>query len=444
MKTDDANQANSNEFRLPGSVPGNNVNGSEQQPLESGLRRDSPHFRPVAESVSSQGASAEQSTQPPDGHEVREPSPADREQLQFQATQLAEYLQGRLQELDRREAEFHAQVASWEQERRQSRSWIQQREQQVQEQQQQLTTDKGEICRQAAEMAIDQVAWEQDAAELKRTHKGAQESLQSMQTQLVLQQQQLDQSRDQLAEEQAEWALQQPCKEKQLTELADTLNRRQQQIEELEISLQDDAGHFEQVQEQYNREREELLAQQVHCHEVWQEQQQRQQRELQLAWEELTRRQVEVANREEDLKRLRTEVGARQHQVLEMHVAIEELCSQAEQETPGWQMPGWFSDIRKRLRQYHRSIGDEVIERELQLEQGARQLTEHRQGLAQQHRRLSRWAHHEQQRIDVRVARLATRERELARLEQQYQQQKKAWIERRRRQQRRLRQLLAA
>ena len=474
MKTDDVNSRSSSGSHQSSRTRDNTARGSDSEALENGLRRDATHFlpqRPAAsnrsESVSSADQVDEQRGNPGTHGEF---APAG-ELVQSQARELADYLQGRLQELDRREAEFHAQVAGWEQERRRWRSSVQQREKEFHEQQQRLETEQRQVCQQTAAMAVDQMAWEQDVAKLKQSHRDQQESLNHEQEQFALQQQQFEQSRLELANEQAEWALQyqaerqhweQMCQElgdqkdrrkvtqelarqeKQLEELANTLDDRRQRIEELEARLQEDAAQFEKLQDDYNQEREELRSEQVECYQGWQQQQQRQQRELRLAWEELSHRQVETGHREDNLQRLQSDLKVLEQQVLEMYVALEQLCSKAEQETAGLQLPDWFSDIRERLRQYHHSIGDEVIEQEERFERAAQQLAERQRGLAQQHRRLSRWAQQEQQRIDARVEQMTGREQKLAFLQQQYQQQKTAWLGRLRRQQQRLRKLLAS
>ena len=416
--------------------------------MESRQRRDSPH----------------ESTVRAVRHETLEPNPR-------QAAQLTEYLQQRIQELDRREANFYAQVASWEQECRHWRNTVEQREEKLNARQQQLAVEEETSQRQAAALAMDQVSWEQEITERKESDQEQGEILVQLEARLQGQQEQLDHERQQLGEEQVRWALQyqeerrqwqqmheqldvekeqrqiiarQQQEATQLADMAHGLEHRQQRIETLESILEEDAGQFAETQEQYRREREQWLVETARAHEQWRQQQERQQRELQLAWEELGRRQQEIGHRETGLRNSQQQLVKLQEQVLDMQAALEQLCSQAEQETPGLQMPGWFQHIRERLQQYHRVIGDEVIECQEQLQQASRQLAERQEGLTAQHRRLSRWARHEQQRLDASLADMALRESELAELRHQYQQQKTAWIERRRQQQRRLRKLLAA
>ena len=455
MKTDDVNPTTPGKSRQGFPETGNDKIAGGDRSDQDQLRCDLPHRQ---QAVSSSQPTADWRVDAA----IEEAIQTDSYQLQLQARQLAELLQHRLQDLDRREAEFHVNLARWEQECRQWRSQVQQQEKEQQQKQRQLTAEHKVVCQQSAEMAIDQVAWEQDVAEFKRSRQRQQESLDQIAASLVAQQQQLTESEFQLAEAQAQWALQyqnerleweqlcqqkafrQKQKESQLAELADTLDRRQQRIEELAAVLEEEADQFNQVQQEYHRERQELLVEHEQCHREWQEDQQRGQRELRLAWDELARRQVETGQREVESRQLQDELRALQQRVLENQAAIEQLCSQAEKETSPSQLPKWFHDIREQLRQYHRCMGDEVVEREAELQQVGEALTQRQQGLAQQHRRLSRWAQQEQQRIDQRTAQIAVRESELGRLHSQYQQQKQAWSERRRRQQGRLRRLLAA
>ena len=455
MKTGDVNPTAPGKSRQEVPETGNDTIACGDQSGQDQLRCDLPHRQPA---VSSSQPAADGQVDAA----IEELIQTDPHQLQLHASQLAELLQHRLQDLDRREAEFQANLAGWEQECRQWRSQVQQQEKEQQQKQRQLTAEHRVVCQQSTEMAIDQVAWEQDVAEFNRSHQRQQESLDQIAARLVAQQQQLAESEIQLAEEQAQWALQyqnerleweQMCQRKalgqkqqesQLAELADTLDRWKQRIEEREAVLEEEADQFKQVQQEYHRERQDLLVEHEQCHREWQEDQEREQRELRLAWEELTRRQVETGQREVESRQLQDELRALQQRVLENQAAIEQLCSQAEKETPQSQLPKWFHDIREQLRQYHRCLGDEVLEREAELQQVGEALTQRQQGLTQQHRRLSRWAQQEQRRIDQRSAQIAVRESELGRLHHQYQQQKQAWIERRRRQQRRLRRLLAA
>ena len=454
MKTDDVNPATSGKSPRRVSEAGNEAVAGGDRLGPDQLRCDLPHQQAVS--------SSEPVTNWRVDAAIEEAIQTDPSQLQLQARQLAELLQYRLQDLDRREAEFHVNVARWEQECRQWRSQVQQQEKEQQQTKRQLTAEHKVVCQQSAELAIDQVAWEQDVAEFKRSYQQQQESLDQIAARLVAQQQQLTESEFQLAEAQAQWALQyqnerleweQMCqqkalrqqgKESQLVERNDALDQRQRRIEELEAVLEEEADQFNQVQQQYHREQQELLLEQQECQRKWQEDQQREQRELRLAWDELTRRQVETGQREVKSRQLQNELRALQQRVLENQAAIEELCSQAEKETSKSKLPEWFHGIREQLRQYHRCMGDEVLEREAELQQVGEALTQRQQGLAQQHRRLSRWAQQEQQRIDQRTAQIAVRESELGHLHYQYQQQKQAWIERRRTQQRRLRRLLAA
>ena len=441
MKTDDVN---------PTASDASHPSAREKRTtgMESQQRRDSPH--PSTARVARPG------TLPPNPR---------------QAAQLTEYLQQRIEELDRREANFHAQVASWEQECRHWRNTVEEREEKLDARQQQLTADEQTSQRQAAALAMDQVSWEQEMTELKESSQDQREILVQLEARLQGQQEQLDHERHQLGKEQVRWALQyqeerhqwqqmheqlegekeqrqtlarQQHEATRLADMAAGLEHRQQRIETLESILEEDAGQFAEAQEQYRREREQWLVETARAHEQWREQQERQQRELRLAWDELGRRQQEIGHRETGLRNSQQQLVKLREQVLDMQAALEQLCSQAELETPGLQMPGWFQHIRERLQQYHREIGDEVIECQEQLHQAGRQLAERQEGLTAQHRRLSRWARHEQQRLDASLADMALRESELAQLRHQYQQQKAAWIERRRQQQRRLRKLLAA
>lgn len=77
---------------------------------------------------------------------------AQREQLQLQVAQLAEHLQKRLREVDRRESLLNAQQAQLEAERRAARLWYQERHQQWQAQQEAWASEREELRQQIRDL----------------------------------------------------------------------------------------------------------------------------------------------------------------------------------------------------------------------------------------------------------------------------------------------------
>ena len=178
MKTDDGN---------PTASSASHPSAREKYAtgLESRQRRDSPH-RSTSRTVRSGSV---------------EPNPR-------QAAQLTEYLQQRIQELDRREANFHAQVASWEQECRHWRNKVEQCEQELNTRQEQLAAEQQVSQRQVAALAMDQVSWEQEIKDRKESCQDEQETLLQLKDLLQRQQEEIQRRRKELHEEQVQWALQ--------------------------------------------------------------------------------------------------------------------------------------------------------------------------------------------------------------------------------------------
>ena len=224
MKTDDVNPTISGKSRqgVPETgnetIPGGDRSGQDQR------RCDLPHPQLAA-------SSAQPTADRRIDAVIEETIQTDSYQLQLQARQLAELLQHRLHDLDRREAEFHANQARWEEECRQWRSQVQRQEKEQRQKQQQLKAEHKGVCQQSAEMAIDQVAWEQEVAEFKRAYQQQQESLDQIAACLVAQQQQLAESDFQLADAQAQWALQYQNERLEWEQMCQQEALRQQQKE---------------------------------------------------------------------------------------------------------------------------------------------------------------------------------------------------------------------
>ena len=178
MKTDDGNPTAS-------SASHPSVREQPAIGMESKQRRDFPH---LAKSRAVQPGTLE-------------PNPR-------QAVQLTEYLQQRIQELDRREANFYAQVASWEQECRHWRNTVEQRKEELNARQQQLAAEQQTSQKQAAALAMDQLSWEREITERKESYLDEQETLLQLKDLLQGQQEEIQQHRKELHEEQAQWALQ--------------------------------------------------------------------------------------------------------------------------------------------------------------------------------------------------------------------------------------------
>ena len=115
MKTDDVNP----------TIAGGEESSQDQR------RCDLPHQHRLARSAVPVDVGC-------DKDEIEQGIQTDSYQLQQQARQLAELLQQRLQDLDRREAEFHAGMARWEEECRHWRSQVQQQEEKRQQKQRRL------------------------------------------------------------------------------------------------------------------------------------------------------------------------------------------------------------------------------------------------------------------------------------------------------------------
>jgi hypothetical protein len=141
----------------------------------------------------------------------------------------------------------------------------------------------------------------------------------------------------------------------------------------------------------------------------------------------LEQREAEIDARENALGQLQSELRITQREVLEMRLATEETWAQLAGALAPASLTRSISQVRARLADHYRSTLDELLHRSEQLETVRRDLTQQLQGLEAQRAELNAWAERRHVDIESQAARLVSREQELDRQQQHYEQMESQW-----------------
>src|SRR6185436_5043648 len=165
------------------------------------------------------------------------------------------------------------------------------------------------------------------------------------------------------------------------------------------------------MEEQTVRERRSISAQQ----QVAQSEQQHREQQL-------DQREAEIDARENALAQLQAELRSTQREVLEMRLATEETWAQLSGALAPASLTRSISQVRAKLADHYRVTLDELGQRSVQLEAVRRDLSQQLQSLESQRAQMNAWAERRHTDIEAQAARLVSREQELDRQQQNYEQ----------------------
>jgi hypothetical protein len=392
------------------------LRASDSARADESLRIDSAH-------VAGSGGPAEESKPV-----AYEPTPLDlspavtSEQVRSQAAQLALQLQRQQLEIDHRESELNARIASMENQIRAARLWIDER-------QTEITTRELELDRRqnsgavqetnpseaGVRLSIDDEALRQRAAELDRRAAeldsvgrrfaerfGIGEGKSGLEV-LEAYRGQLEHSEKLLATAQAQW-------QEKFRELSEQRAAFAKFVETERKKLADDRRRWGESHQQDLRE--------------------------------LKRQQVELANRQGALEALRVDVVRRQQEALEIQLATQELWSRLATEAPPAAIANSLGQIRLRLAEEFRLIKADLVTERSTIKRLAEQVAGQHRQVAERREQLQSWLATRLRDFEQLSSQLAERERVLEERRQAIESERSQWQAERFRLEQELRNLL--
>ncbi len=291
------------------------------------------------------------------------------EQLRAQADQLAAYLRGRQRELDHRESQVNARIATLESDARTARLWLREREAELDRRQEDLDAKQLELKERLARFADDEAARrEQDEA------PGRQEDF--------------DQRIGRLQEADAQ--------------LGDIRSRAEELHRELHEARCD--------VEQQGRVQQQRMA----------TQQRQAETELQKRRQAVQRRGEHVDRCKTALEQLRAELGRMHRETLEIRLATEELWVQLSGAAPPAALTRSLGRIRTKLAEQYRTANAELHARKDDLKSIRGQLAEQHEKLLKQKQDYEQWVAQRHDDSEQQAARLIAREEQLTAKEAEF------------------------
>lgn len=435
-------------------------------------------------------------------------APELRAPIDQHARQLAEHLSARQQELDRREAQFNAAHAELDSHWRNSRLWLQERQQELSETENELAERKSRLdalseqlderatqlaaseqahaaaCRRAG---FDSQLREQDLARSAEELKAAKTRLEQQETLLReahadiarlrreaeeacrRERQQVDQERTaalervrlaltalerrrtaieseaaRLDELRRKPSAQQVAYAEKLTAWESRLEAQEDRLTREEKLCERHLTELQSARQAIERDREDLSEQLKLERQKIVGEQRRAARELDQQRRRVADETAELDGRREALEQLRADLNQVHRESLELRLATEELCAQLSAHVSPAVLTQSLAQTRARLADHHRLALTELGERHHDLERLRSELTEVQDQLNSQKRELQQWAATRQAEFDRQAERLAARQNELAAAEAEQLETAQQWERQRLSQQQEIRRLAAA
>lgn len=404
-----------------GKPPGVRPRDDDDRSSASFTRVDAPHPRP------GEGVRLLELADP------EEPGPAEQElltaaaagehsalaaaQIGQQASELAAWLRQRQRELDRREVQQSALAARLDGERRATRLWLAERQQEIAEQERELSERRLAVEQQAAQMAAAQSALEADHRDLDSRL----ELQQQVEASLAQAESHLRQRLAAHEEEVAAWrtrmrdaAAEERCRQ----------SKRREQEAILESMLSAVARQHELLEQEQLSRQQALQKQQDEAALV----QRRIAAELVARGESLDRREQVLAVREKTLAQLQSQLEESHRAMLRSRIAVDEVWSRLLGEECPAEVVRELARVRGELALQEQHAEDEQGQRRKLLEQLAQRLKNECRQLQDQRRRWQAFREKRQQEIEQLADSLAAREKEIARQSQSFRLQELQWL----------------
>jgi hypothetical protein len=329
-------------------------------------------------------------------------------QVQNHASQLAEQLQIRQENLDRREAEIHARQAAVENQARSARLWVDQRQEELDERDRQIDARGALINRRLAEWGL---AWESGAepheVETHLTRRAAE---------LKDREERLQQWHDRL--EKLERETEQ--KAAQLDVRKRSLEKSEQLLQSEQVALSEARRQLEfeltRVEEQRVKHEEELLVDRERCD-----------RDEQRRRQSLDQRAEDLDKREARLEQLQDVLAEGQREALELRLATEEIWSELSNRVDAVQLDRRVTQIRARLSDHYSLARSELVERQDELRRLAAEIITQHERLQLKQDEFAHWIERRKSELEQQAARLASRERDLQQRQSKWDEQCREW-----------------
>ena len=336
------------------------------------------------------------------------------EQMQRQASELANHMRSQRRRLDRRESELNAHVAQLEGELRTNRLILREREQEIELRDKQLAEQISQVEQKAQTLADAELACERDLKEregqLQRIQHDTIRRWRAALDGTTLQQRvevpgpaEIRSEEDALARE--------------VQVAANRLRQREQLVDESEAVLKDQLAQVASDRLELEQERA-RLGQQLH------EDRERLSQLQRSAEVELTSKRQQLAQRKQELDRRRTtleqlhgEVTRLHRESLELRLVTEQLWARLSGKLGPAAMTKALAELRSKLADHYRLADQTLSERKQELQELGVSLAEQQQAIQQQRGELQQWAARRRQEVEHEAARIVAREQQLERRE---------------------------
>lgn len=417
-------------LQSPEKVAAADPDPKPEKVLVAGTRVDSAH---LVRDVEPAGEALDGNRQEDMGAAAAAEGPIEAIQLQAQAEQLAEHLRQRQDELDRRTAQHHAQLAEFDQEVRNARLWLSEQRQELVEREAALVARQRELTEKIVlDAAGDEVR--------------------------LLERRELDEREAQLTGREQELAAQlaspwSTCAvlpdsgaaeaEQAVQARQEALSLREQRLEQAENLLLVGQAEVVEMRRQLDQRREQLEAQAKLDRRRLVEIQRKNEAQLAQKQQALEEHAQRVDHRQTAVERSRLELTRLHREAIEMRLAAEELQAQLAGSLAPAAWERSLAALRQRLTEYYRLEAAALAEQRTELEALKAELGAEHDKLSLRHQELQAWAGVRQAELQQQAARLEAREQELVRQQNVWQGQEQVWREDRFILQQEIRRLLA-
>ena len=213
----------------------------------------------------------------------------------------------------------------------------------------------------------------------------------------------------------------------QLQEEVRKFSARRRYLDEAEAQLTREKTELADCIRQLGNQRRQWEEQTVRDRRSLAAQQQLAQTDQQHRAQQLDQREAEIDARENALNQLQAELRSTQREVLEMRLATEETWAQLSGALAPASLARSISQVRTKLADHYRVTLDELTQRSEQLEAVRRDLTQQVESLEAHCAEIGDWAERRHVDIESQAARLVSREQELDRQQQHYEQMESQW-----------------
>ena len=360
------------------------------------------------------------------------------EQTQLQGHQLVMELTRRQREIDRRESQFNAFLATLEREARSERVKQSDREDDLAGREQECAARLDELTqREVALRNCEELEpsgnsddhqlrklrreLEEKRIRLEAEENGLRFRQQKMQTQreasmqLVRHLMRSAERRRDAIEQQAASTVghEKSVSPSDVTKLTGELEERHRGLVESQAAVDETKRKLEAESEQFRAEREEWDATRQREQARFQQQQNLQRTEHQQREELLQRRGDEIAKRQAALDQMQANVTRTHREALELRLATEQLWSQIGEKTSPQALAETLGQLRSKISEHYQVADESLANRRDELQAMAVRLDDQQMRIQNDREELQKWFERRNEEVEFQAARLVAREQEL-------------------------------